>query len=283
MRSVFLSSISCLIVFQTFPNNLGYVWEVLQPGVAMIFILLFLLKMDKIALNEGPLFRSDLIMASTAIFFAAYIDLFNTLLFVCFLVLSWYIFGNKENLVKYGLKILALPIFFAVTLFGVQLITAYLNNPNSEFIGSGFYFRSGLDGSTEYYKTHAALITRRDPSWGHLKWPVLAIGGFLSFLVMLISYRTTINDRLFPLITFTLLGLYFPIAFILSQVVAIHPYYYDPYLAVTAIFLVFGITPMILEKINDQWGGFSCLFALIAGCYVFVQLRSFMVGFPRIA
>ena len=101
MRSVFLSSISCLIVFQTFPNNLGYVWEVLQPGVAMIFILLFLLKMDKIALNEGPLFRSDLIMASTAIFFAAYIDLFNTLLFVCFLVLSWYIFGNKENLVKF--------------------------------------------------------------------------------------------------------------------------------------------------------------------------------------
>lgn len=282
MQSVFLSSVSCLIVFQTFPNNLSHVWEVLQPGVATIFFLLFLLKLDKIALNEAPLIRSDLIIASTAVFFAAYIDLFNTLLFASFLVLPWYIFGSKENLVRYGIKILLLPILFAITLFGVQLLTAYFNNPNAEFFGSGFYFRSGLDGSTEHYKTHAALITRRDSSWGHLKWPTLAIGGFLSFIGLLISYRTVIRDKLFPLITFALLGLYFPIAFILSQVVAIHPYYYDPYLAVTAIFLLFGIAPLILEKINGQWGGFSCFFALIAVCYVFVQLRSFMVGFPRI-
>lgn len=283
MRSVFLSSISCLIVFQTFPNNLGYVWEVMQPGVAMIFILLFLLNFDKVALNKVPLHRRDIVLTSTAIFFAAYIDLFNTILFESFLILVWYIFGNKDNLIKYWVQILILPLLIAVALFSSQLLIAYINHPNAEFIGSGFFFRSGLDGSTDYYNTHLALITRRDPAWGHLKWPVLGIAGCLSFIGLMFSYRKIVNDRLIPLLTFALLGLYFPIAFVLSQVVSIHPYYYDPYLAVTAIFLVFGITPMLMEKIYDQWGGFSCLFALIAGCYVFVQLRSFMVGFPRIA
>lgn len=278
-ETAMLSAISCLLIYQTFPINLFYYWEVYPSTIAIPFLLLFILTLENIYNNISPS-RRAIIVAATSAFFIFYTDPPVGGLFLLFVSLGWFKFGSRVALKNSALKVLVVPIVIGVLVYLAQLALIKFNYPDIKFIGSGFWFRTGLDGSIQYYKDHWALLTQRS-QFPFLKWYFLLIGGACSLLFFMFAFAKYVKDNYIALVLFCLLSSYLPIAFVASQGVIIHPYYFDAYLAVSMVLLLFCITPFILEKIYSRWGGFSLFFLTLAFCYTFVQLRMYMVAYPR--
>ena len=282
-----LAALSCQLIYQTFPVNLFYFWEVCPSTIAAPFLLMFILLLEDIYHEKNPSRRKN-IYAATCGFFAFYIDPPTVGLFFIFLALIWILLGNRESFKKNWHKITIYPAIFAMVIIAAQLLIVKINFPNAELTGSGFWFRTGLDGSTVYYKDHWALLAKRF-LWGSglrlkldVDWRFLLYGGGVGLLVFILGFHKYIKDNYTAIVISSLLCIYFPVAFVISQGVIIHPYFFDAYLAMPMILLVFCILPIILTKMSEKWNGFILLFSIIAFCYSFVQLRAFMVAYPII-
>lgn len=275
-----LASISCQLLYQTFPVNLFYFWEVYPSTISSPFLIMFIILLEDIYDKSNPS-RKKNIYAAACSFFAFYIDPPTVGLFLIFFTLSWILLGSRESFKRNWHKITIYPVICAAIIIIAQLIIVKINFPNAELVGSGFLFRTGLDGSTTYYENHWALLTKRG-LFGFLNWRFLFYGGLMSFIAFMFGFNKYIRDNYTALVISSLLCLYFPLAFLLSQGVVIHPYYFDAYLAIPMILLLFCILPMILTRMNEKWGGFTLLLTVIAFCYTFVQLRAYTVAYPLI-
>ena len=272
-----LLALSSQAVFQTFPVNLAYVWEVYPSTISTPFLLAYLLLFEKIFCTETPQ-KKYIFGAFFSGVIAFYIDPQTVGFFFLFLAVIWSLFGSKESLRKNFLKIAIFPILLGLMIFASQILLIKANYPQIEFVGSNFWFRTGFDGSTQYYTDHSALFTVRKMFF--LKWYFLFFGGFVGFLFFIFGYKKYINNNYLSTVIFALLCLYLPVAFVISQAVVIHAYYFDAYLALSAVLLLFSVLPMMLEKISGNWGGAILLFVITAFCYTFVQLRTYTIVYP---
>jgi hypothetical protein len=274
-----LMSLICLVIYQTFPANLFYFWEVYPSTIAIPFLLSFIILLESINREKESNTKKNL-LAAVFSFFAFYIDPPTVGFFFVFLALCWLLLGDKESFKNNWHKITIYPAIAAMCVFALQILTVKINFPNAEMMGSGFLFRTGLDGSTAYYQGHSSLYKLRSVFY-FLKWYFLFFGGVVSFFIFIFNQKH-LKDNYAALAISSLLCIYFPVAFVISQGVSIHPYYFDAFLALPMILLLFCILPILLTLTNERWNGFILLFSIVGFCYIFVQLRTYMVTFPFI-
>ena len=117
-------------------------------------------------------------------------------------------------------------------LFQGSLISLY----GFEKYGHTLLFRAGYDQNTSVYNVVDAIISPNSRAYTRpftLFWAALAIFGLFALIAFLRSEFKTLRVSLFVFV-----GTYFLYAALLPNSVSIHPYIYDEYFVVPALFFV---------------------------------------------
>jgi hypothetical protein len=268
-----------LVTYQTFPSNLIYFWELYASGAIQIFAILFLLATH--ALATGRTARRWYVARALAVFGLAFLDPSLTLVFVPMVLLVTAVMGYPTLRGHRMLTTIVLPVVAAVALWGAQVMWMKWQFPGLQIIGSGFFFRTGLDGSTEYVRGHGDILafTRFRYNNG-LKWVGVFSISALSLLIPVLRYHRIAAMRLPMALLVASACLYFPYAFIFSQGVVIHPTMFDTYVAIPLFLCLFCLAPATLEHETRQGGLFVAIAVILAACVVMVQLRMYAMDFP---
>lgn len=273
-----LLGVAVQIVFQTFPPNLSYYWEVYYSTVMPIFVLMFLLTSESFLSNGVPS-TNALVLRGVSVFGMFYVDPATATFFVpTYLLVSAVLAYPVVKGQRLAATIL-LPAGIAVGIWMGQLLWVKLNFPGLRFIGSSILFRTGFDGSVQYAHSHADLFYLYRFNSG-LKWISLFVAGTASLCLPLALYHKVCELRYPTFVLAALVGLYAPFAFTFSQGVAIHPYAYDTYLVIPLLLSLFCVLPATLERLTGNKGIFVHAFVLMAFCYSMVSLRTYAIDFP---
>ena len=189
----------------------------------------------------------------------------------------------------YPLETIIIPALLAIILFAGTIIYAKLKFPEISLSGSSFLYRTGFDGSIEYYLNHWDLFSRNSYSPVHIgnaakplyNWKFLFITGSLS--VICLFYFSVINPffRKATQLILVALGVYIPFAFMFSQAAITHPFGYDYYFIIPLILCFFVILPAILGYYTKYPEFFVLISFSISFCYSMIQLRNYAVCFPN--
>ena len=282
-----LFGVASTAIYQTFPINLWYYWEISVSAVGVVFILLFLL-IEEYAYGREQTPHWFPFLRGLCVFMLIYADWFGG----SFLLATYFLVAitlSSQSLKQMRpLKTVALPTGAALGIFALQIGWVRLNFPNAQWVGSGFMYRTGFDGSTRFYASHLDLITSRllfdkfMPQWTLLpqSWFLFVAGG-LSILILVGFYLTRLPQLRCAVIILALsLGYYLLMAFLFSQSAVIHPYIYDVYLVIPLILAFYAVLPASLEHLTKNSGFFAFAVMLMAFCYTMVQLRTYAMLFP---
>ena len=188
-----------------------------------------------------------------------------------YVMADWMIERSRLSVRRVLLYVVA-PVAAVVLFEALEFAWVRFNVAQVNFSGNlnfaDFLWRSGLDGSTQYYLDHWSLLFSRKPSNGYpgrnpalvLEWKWLFIGGLAALAVIgarfIRSGATEGRARLVYLAT--ALTCYALSAFIFSQGVSIHPDIWDVLVAGPLIAAVFCFLPADLE-VMTKGPGLQCL------------------------
>jgi hypothetical protein len=276
---------ACGAIYQTFPVNLWYFWEIFSTTASAVFVISFLLLED---VREDHVIPTPWIevLRGVCVFGATYMEwLVGGFLIGAYLLTT--VLMSPESLKRQSpLKALVLPGLLAFGVYSLQVSWVRWNFPGVEFVGSSLMFRTGLDGSTQYYRGLSDLWSRRSSFFMPYLEPILQpsflfVAGGLAVLVLAGLYLTILPQLKGTVCTLaTGLGLYGMYVFIFSQVAVIHPYMYDILVAIPLVVALFAALPASLERLTHHKGLFTFVSLLTAVAYCFVQLRAYAVAFP---
>ena len=275
LLSAFLLGIGVQTAYQTLPLNLGLFWELLVTH-AIPFMLVFLIIEEHILNNKDtPRLR---FFRGLAVFFMFFSDFQTSLLFIPFYLVIKATTIPKFDL-KSDLKIMAIPAVFVSMLWAAQLIWIKINHPGVKFIGSTINSRTGFDGVTHYYNTHWELFNSK---WHYVfpSWNTMWVLGGLTLVAIVIFVQKTKKLISHQTIVLAGLGLYIPMAFIFSQSGVIHPYLYEPYLAIPFYLAFFSLLPAWLENFFNHSKLFVFFAILIAFSCSGIQLFGYFLHVP---
>lgn len=266
-----------LVTYQTFPSNLMHYWELYASGAVQLFAILFLLSTHALINGDARRWRAA---RAIAVFGVAWVDPSIALVFLPLALLVCVLMGQPVLDRRLVPTVLA-PAAAAFALWGAQVLWMKWQFPGVQLLGSGFFFRTGLDGSVEYVKGHWDIVafTRFRYNAG-LKWVGLLTIGALSLLVPLLRYHRVAALRQPMVLLVASACLYFPYAFIFSQGVIIHPTMFDTYVVIPLLLSLFCLAPATLEHESRQGGLFVAIAVIVAACLVMVQLRTYAMDFP---
>jgi hypothetical protein len=273
-----LLGIACQSVYQTFPYNLQFYWEIYYTTTMSVVVVWFLILFYRFLGRDTQDRRNSLALGST-VFLMFYMDYVAATFLAASLLLVLSLLDRPALL---RLRFPATVLLPAALFFGLFLGERYLLGviyPDLPAVGSSFLARTGLDGSVVYVQDHAALFN--GPVRGLLgRWLFLFFGGSLSIgTLVLVSLKRPALRR--PVIVLAVaLGAYLPKAFALVQETSIHPYAYDVYLVIPMIMALLGFLPAWLEQRFDRPGVFVLVAVAIAFCYCLVQLRLYAIQNP---
>jgi hypothetical protein len=278
--------IACAVIYQTFPINLWYYWEILPTTVLSLFAILFLL-IEEVTFGRERVPRWITVLRGLCVFALVYTEPLGALFFLATYILAAVVLSPESLKRQSVLKTLILPASLALGFFALQVTWVRLNYPGIRLVGSTLMFRTGFDGSTQYYTSHLDLITSRyalklnAPLAPLTQWGFLFVVGSLSVLALVGLYLTRLPQlRCAMLILAIALGLYVPFAFMFSQAAVIHPYDYDARLAIPLILASFAVLPACLERLTKNTGVIVLFVILAAFCYSMVQIRAYAIAFP---
>jgi hypothetical protein len=273
------------IVFLTFPDVLAQYWELAPHAAAVLFAVLFLL-FDHLRMREAsPLFA---VAQFASAFCVAYVEFIFGLFFLlsyCAIVLLTE--ASPQRLRDLAFKT-ALPAAAALLLFYAQLSWVRVRYRETPSAGSQFMFRTGLDGSTEYYHGHLDILFGRDVARRNFpanreslfRWPSLFIAGALAAIFVIGASARRAGPQPMLLVLLSLIGGYAFYAALFSQAVVIHPYYYDILIATPLIIALFAFFPAILETRFHPNGVVVLITILVAFWYAMVQIRDYAMWYP---
>ena len=280
-RSAFVLGLACQTVYQTFPHNVWYYWEIYPTAVVSLIGIGWLI-CEEAGFERTIDKRWFMAVRTVAVFLLMWVEPYGSFFFVGTYVAVLFIVSPAEfKRVKVIFTVLT-PAAAAVLLYTVQLLFVTIRYPLVKFTGNGFFFRTGLDGSREYMNGQWDLTTRRWPiPWLINRWPTLFLAGTAALVIVVVLYLTKVprlRSSLFVLCTFS--GLYVPFAFMFSQAAVIHPYGYDVYLVIPLIWALFALLPAALERLSSETGVLVYVSILTAFCFTWVQLRTYAMQFP---
>ena len=277
----FLLGLGCQCVYQTFPQNLYYFWEILPPAVLCLPAAAWLL--FEVHQLEAPAARARPWVRAAAIFAMAWIEPFSATFIIATFVLALYLLAREQlRRVPVFLSVI-LPALAAAALLFLQVQWARYRFPSALVEGSEFGFRTGLDGSVEYVRGHWDLVNRKfpEPNWPINDWKALFLSGAAALILVFVLRLTTKLPLHRPVFVLAVsLGLYVPFAFTFFQAVAIHPYGYDVYLLLPIVVALFGVAPAALEMLTKQTGLFVFASLIAAWCMAWMQLRTYVMQYP---
>ena len=191
----FLLGLACAIVYQTFPLNLMSYWY-LNPISFVINAMLVFWLAQTYERNESNDRWISIATAGSVLLLALSYSMARTVLFVgSYVVADWMIAGSHMSLRRLVLYVAA-PVAGVVVFQALQFAWVTFNVPKVTFSGNlnfaDFLWRSGLDGSTEYYVDHWSLLSRRQMSYIYpgrtpalvLEWKWLFIAGVAALAII---------------------------------------------------------------------------------------------------
>jgi hypothetical protein len=276
LSAAFLLGIGVQTAYQTFPLNLGLFWETCPQVTPIPFVLFFFL-LEVHIFNEKDTVKLQF-FRGLAIFFMFATDFQSSLFFILSYIVIKAITVPKFAL-KTDIKTMFIPGLCVTVLWISQALWVKMTQPGVQFSGSALNFRTGFDGSVEYYKTHLELF---DSKWNYVfpSWNTMYILGALALIAVITFVQK--NKKLITHQTILLAGLalYIPMAFFFSQNGVIHVYSYEPYLAVPFYLAFFALLPAWLESFSNHSGKFI-LFATLAAFFCSgIQLLAYFLHVP---
>lgn len=277
---------SAQLVFFTFPDLMALYWEMSGQLVSLLFFLLFLL-LDHSERDVASPSRRQLVaqmVCAFAVVYTSYVGVFYLGAFALgSLLLRFRPFDWSRAMLQ-----LVVPAAAAFLLFVTQVAWVQLHFPDDRLVGAPFMARSGLDGSTQYYKGHEDLIYGRDVARRNFpanreqlfRWKWLFISGCAAVLVILGLALRKPWTRPMALILLALIGAYLFNAALFSQAVVIHPYLFDLMIACPLILAVFAFLPGTLERLTHGTRIFALVAVFAALWYSMVQIRGYAMRYP---
>jgi hypothetical protein len=280
----FVLGLACQAVYQTFPQNLYYFWELLPTTVIALVAAGWLLFEEDAFENpaENP---RRVWMRSFWIFLLVWIEPVSAMFIIATFLLTLYLMAPTTLPRVAVLRSIVRPAIAGIGLYAIQLVWVRYRFPHVTLEGSGFMFRTGLDGSTQYVRSHWDLLTRKwpVPDWPINFWKPLFLAGSTAVLsVLTFFYRSHLPLRSSIFVIAVSLGLYVPLAFSFFQAVAIHPYGYDIYLLFPLVLALFAVLPAALEATTGHRGVFVWMTIVAAWCFSWMHLRTYAMQFPLV-
>ena len=286
----FTLAVSLLIVNFTFPDNLAIFWGTTGREWILAFAFIFLLLEERAWRENGPgRTRAITILQALCAFAVTYVGYVEGGAFlVSYAVATLVLTGGGKATVKRLLLTCALPVIAALAIYGAQLRYVRVAYPDVPVYGSAFLFRTGLDGSTEYYGDHLDIAYRRDVARSNFakngeflfKWRWLFFAGVTAFVIALIGAMRGRVPTLSVLAVLSLLGSYLLTATVFSQAVVIHPYLYDVLLFTPLVLALFIVTPSLVEMSATQRGVVVAAVFFLAMWVAAGQMRRFAIQYP---
>lgn len=294
-KDAFILGFLALAVFQTFPWNIAGYFRVYPTNfwmiIAPLFMVIVLHELERLPFTVKPGILWIKAIFMFLMFYQEHVASF--FLILSLIILSHFWFPDYIRKSKVVLTII-LPALFAVILFKGAILYLHLRFPDLQFTGSSLLYRSGLDGSIEFYKGISDLLTRHAylptylqvagkarqlANWGYL----VVMAGFSLFIVLLVLRHD--KKFLFPieqaLVTIGAMALqYIMFALILSQAAVTHPFGYDIYMAAPCIILGLVVGPASLSRYVGYRRTIILFSIIITLAFVMHQMRMFAVAFP---
>lgn len=268
----------------TFPDNLAAYWEMTGRPWFFLFAACFLLIEERA--QDGRTKTMTLAQA-ISVFLMAYLELVATSMFlVAYIVVA---LAVKHPIpVKRAIAVVIVPAALAFGVFRMQLRWVDVRHPEIPKTSSTFLFRSGLDGSAQYYGDHLDIANRRDVARRDFKynrqylfrWKWLFVAGTAALIFVLIFAATGRVPVIATLSLLSMTGTYTLYAGVFSQGMVIHPYLFDVLLVTPLLLALFCVAPAILESLTNHRGIVVATVFFLAVWVTFVQLRRYALWYP---
>lgn len=277
-------AVSVEMVQFTFPENLAIFWGMTAQLLWLIAALVFLLVEERAV--DLRTRRMNLVQAAM-VFAMMRMQYVYALMFLAAYVAAVYVLRDERPPLRRLALIVVVPAIAALAIFAGQLTLAKYD-PEVKLYGSRFLYRTGLDGDGELYGDHLDIAFRRDfiraQRSGNkqylYRWPVLFIAGALSVIAALIAYLRGRIPRIGIVALVSLLGAYVVHAALFSQLVALHPYFFDQMLVPPLILALFGLAPAVAEARTGRTGLITLVTFLAAVWTAFFQVRVYALCYP---
>lgn len=275
---------AAVALFQTHPLSLLSYWEVQPLSVLLIFSALFLTLEFQSGEQTDRRKASHLwlrMLAATAVVFCEPVT--GGLFLTTYLVVQS-LLADRAPTPRDWTTILIVPAAIVIAYLLWQQAMVRSHYASVVFVGSDLGFRTGLDGDTTYYRDFFDYWLRPHLR-GHwlyklVDWHYFAAIGFLASAAMVARYREEPVLQAPVRLLLAAYGLYVPMALLFSQLVYIHPYYWNLCLLVPLILATFCLAPAYLNA-RAHYSGMPVLAALVLAVgYAVYNARAYRVVFP---
>ena len=290
------------IVFQTHPLNLASFFRLYFQHAMNVPICLFVLSL---VLDDGKkpwqwiralsVFLITLSEPATAMLFIAGYAVLNVL--VTGRLFKVHPAGLEESTLKSqrALSTVFLPCTVAFGLIITQYAYASLFIPNIELVGSKSIFRTGLDGNTKWhgqlYGAFNGMLFKNylyGPGRSNIGGsPAFWIPGFAAIFTTLLAAawsrkegedQTAVRDTAYYTALLSLV--FFPMAIVFNNAMAIHPFIYPLMILPPICLAMFAFVPALVAKSARYRWPIVGITAMIAFAVTMSNLRYFAVTFP---
>jgi hypothetical protein len=285
--SAFILAVAAQMVWFTFPDNLALFWlptaQTFALGAALVFLLL-----EERALDGGRTRRITLLQA-LAIFALVEFEFVMAAMFIAAWLAVVFLLRGEHPPLKRLVMMVVLPAVIAMSIYGLQLLGVRSERSHGVNVaGSGFLYRTGLDGDAMFYGDPLDIAFGRDVVRAQragnkeflFRWEWLFFAGLAAVLVVLAAYLRGHAPRVAVVTLVTLLGAYLLHAAVFSQLVALHPYLFDIVLATPLIVALFAIVPAMVEVRTGRTGLIILVVLFIATWVSLFQLRIYALCYP---
>jgi hypothetical protein len=285
--AAFVLGVSAQMVWLTFPDNLALFWQMSAQIHCLSAALVFLL-LEEGAL-DGRRTRRITVLQGVAVFCLVHLEFVMAVMFLAAWLAAVFLIRGERPPLKRLAVMLLLPFVAAMSIYGLQLLGARSERSKGVTLaGSGFLYRSGLDGDAMFYGDPLDIAFGRDflraQRGGNnqflFRWETLFFAGAAAILVMLAAYLRGRAPRIGIVILMTLLGTYLLHAAVFSQLVTLHPYLFDVLLLTPMILALFVALPALVE-VRTGGAGLIILIVLFAAAWTSLfQLRLYALDYP---
>jgi len=285
--AAFILAVSAQMVWLTFPDNLAIFWQLTAQTWCLAAALVFLL-LEEAAL-DGRRTRRITVLQALAIFAFVYFELVLAVMFMAAWLATLFLLRGDRPPVRRLLVTLLLPFVAAMSIYGLQLLGARSERSKGvTVVGSGFLYRTGLDGDAMFYGNPLDIAFGRDLVRAQragnkeflFRWETLFFAGVAAVLILLAAYLRDRAPRIAIIILMTLIGMYVLNAAVFSQLVALHPYLFDMLLMTPLVLALFAALPALVE-VRTGGTGLIILIVLFAAAWTSLfQLRLYALAYP---
>jgi hypothetical protein len=285
--AAFILAASAQMVWLTFPDNLALFWQTSAQIYCLAAALFFLLLEE--AVLDGRRTRRITVLQGVAVFFIVYFEFVMAVMFLAAWLATVFLVRGERPPLRRLVVMLLLPFAIAMSIYGLQLIGARSERSNGvTIVGSGFLYRTGLDGDAMFYGDPLDIAFGRDVVRAQrsgnkeflFRWETLFFAGIAAVLVALAAYVRGRAPRIAVITLMTLLGGYLLHAAVFSQLVALHPYLFDVVLMTPLVLALFVMLPALVE-VRTGGTGLIILIVLFAAAWMSLfQLRLYALAYP---